>query len=78
MGGLAELSDPNAPQSSQLSQILFEAFLWGSGHLYIYICVKIRKRRNGVTLYSYNTYFQHISSSIVDYCVHPRNFLLPP
>ena len=43
MGGLAELSDPNAPQSSQLSQILFEAFLRGSGHLYIYICVKIRK-----------------------------------
>ena len=28
---------------------------------------RIDMRRDGVTVYSYNTYFQHISSSIVDH-----------
>ena len=39
---------------------------------------RMELKRDGVTVYSYNTYFQHISSSIVVHWVHPRNFLLPP
>ena len=35
---------------------------------------KNRFRESGL----YNKYFQHISSSIVDHWVHPRNLLLPP
>ena len=35
------------------------------------ISERMELRKDGVTVYSYNTYFQHISSSIVDYCVHP-------
>ena len=44
----------------------------------VWLSERMDLRRVDLTINSYNTYFQHISSLIVDHWVNPRNFLLPP